>query len=96
MNTKQKALNLTQKALVMLSLEEERHRSGRPIVGALTQLQSSRNQLEQMLAQLESNALPPLDRRLAGMGHMIGDSWPPGDPLGIALLEAEQAYRKVP
>jgi len=92
--TKQKALALTQKALAMLFTEEETHRNGRPAVGAVAQLQSSRNQLEQMLVQLETNTLPPLESRLSGMGHMVGDSWPPNDPLGIALLEADQAYRK--
>jgi len=93
MSTKQKALDLTRKALAMLALEEENHRQGRPAVGEPAQLHSSRRQLEQMLAQLESDALPSPDKRVGGMGHMIGDSWPLNDPLGIALLEAEQAYR---
>lgn len=77
----------------MLALEEQKYRQGLPVVGAPTQLQSSRGQLEQMLEQLESGALPPPGERLGGMGHMIGDSWPLNDPLGIALSEAEQAYR---
>jgi hypothetical protein len=94
MSTRQTAIELTRKALDMLSLEESRHRQGHATVGTATQLESSRNQLEQMLAQLNSDELPPLDSRLRGMGHMVGDSWPLNEPLGNALLEAEQAYRK--
>ena len=94
MNSREKALELTRKALALLSHEEERHSQGCATVGSATQLRSSRNQLEQMLTQLESDGLPSPDRRVRGMGHMVGDSWPLNEPLGNALLEAEQAYRK--
>jgi hypothetical protein len=93
MSNQTKALELTKKALDLLLAERQRHLEGNPTVGVLTQLESCRNQLEKMLIQL-SNKLPPPNERLSGMGHMVGDSWPINNPLGIAFLEAEQAYKK--
>jgi hypothetical protein len=94
MQTREKALALTLKALNLLSVEEARHSQGNATVGTEAQLKSSRNQLEQMLNQLKSGDLPFPDRRLSGMAHMVGDSWPLNNPLGNALMDAEQAYRK--
>jgi len=90
----EKALRLTKEALDMLTIEEDRQRNGEETVGTPSQLQKSRIQLEQMLRQLETGQLPPINRRLSGMGHMVGDSWPIDNPLGNALLDAEQAYKR--
>lgn len=93
MNTILKALVLTRQAIVLLEKEIELHSRGAGSVGVLAQLDACKEQLGEMLDQLESGHLPPPNQRLRGMGHMIADSWPTNSTLGDALLLAEQAYR---
>ncbi|MGW7378544.1 hypothetical protein [Streptomyces sp. NPDC054794] len=42
--------------------------------------------------QLSSPELPPEEQRLRGAAHVVADSWPYDNPLGAAVLEAEQLY----
>jgi hypothetical protein len=93
MNTILKALELTRHAIILLEEEVVLHNRGAGSVGVLAQLDACKEELCEMLAQLESGCLPPPNQRLRGMGHMIADSWPINSTLGDALLLAEQAYR---
>ncbi|MBI4661065.1 MAG: hypothetical protein HY735_19715 [Verrucomicrobia bacterium] len=93
MNQIAKALALSKQALALINQEMERQDHGSGAVGTVSQLLTCKQQLQAMIAELESGSLPPKDERLRGMGHMIADSWPTDSTLADALLLAEQAYR---
>jgi hypothetical protein len=88
-----KALALSRHAMELLNQEIERLHRNMNVVGTPAQLATCKQQLQEMIRQLESDCLPPKNQRLFGMGHMIADSWPIDSELGDALLRAEQAYR---
>jgi uncharacterized protein (DUF305 family) len=92
----EKALALTQQAMKMVEEELDRQNRDETTVGTKTQLEACKQQLCEMITQMEKAQLPPKHQRLFGMGHMIADSWPINSKLGEALLNAEHAYRNAP
>lgn len=55
-------------------------------------LESFRNELEKIFAEIQSGILPPRNQRKRGMGRVIVDSWPINSPLGCKIISAEHSY----
>jgi hypothetical protein len=56
-------------------------------------LGTCRETLRGYLAALEADALPPKRAREEGLGRLVADAWPFGDPVADAILRAERAFR---
>lgn len=57
-----------------------------------SELESMFNEITEMKENVEQDSLPPRERRLRGLGHMVIDQWPLGTDLGGAISELEQLY----
>ena len=79
-------------AIEAIDAELDGHEAGRGRVSNTRQLEKFRVTLESIKRQIESGAVPPRAERLAGIGHVIADSWPFDSELGALILEAEQRY----
>lgn len=77
------------KALVLEELERRRREGTGP--GSIAQLERFKAELDGMSAELQSGAP---SGRYVGLGRVIVDSWPFDSPLALALLDAEQVYKK--
>ena len=57
-----------------------------------SELMFMHNEIAKMKGDVEQDSLPPRERRLRGLGHMVVDQWPLGSDLGNAISELEQLY----
>ena len=62
---------------------------------SVPQLLHCKSHLQMVLHELETNQMPPKEKRNRGMGRMITDSWPLKNELSEAVLKAEHAYLKL-
>ncbi len=95
MSKTNKAIALAREGLAALAAEVNLHKEGRGSVGDPAQLRSFESHLQEILAQLESNHIPPKNMRKLGMGKAIVDCWPLESKLGNLLCSAENAYQKL-
>jgi preprotein translocase subunit SecE len=91
-----KVISFTRQALKELKEEMQRHELGIGKVSSLPQLKKMYNFFDDILKELESGKIPPKEMRNRGVGKVIIDSWPFESLLGKILLNAEQAYLKLP
>ena len=91
-----KVISFTRQALKELREEMQRHELGNGKVSSPAQLKKMYKFFDEILTELESGEIPPKEMRNRGVGKVIIDSWPFDSLLGEILLNAEQAYLKLP
>jgi hypothetical protein len=55
-----------------------------------------RHELSVMLAGIEARDIPERQFRRVGLARLVTDSWPLGEPVTTAVIEAETAYLGLP
>ena len=92
MSNNNKAIALAREGIAALAVELDLQKEGRGSVGDPDQLRSFQSHLKEILAQLESDHIPPRNMRRLGMGKAIVDCWPLDSKLGLLLCSVENAY----